>query len=187
MQLFKRSMEIAQTRNYFMTYELVKETDPILKQKCQEHIISEETKDLVYSMIVTMQEHDGIGLAAPQVGVAERVFVIGHRDTGYVVCINPKWEPTEDSEEELFLEGCLSFPHLQMKVKRHNKVRCEFTDVNGVRKTSEFVGVWAQAIQHEYDHLEGVTFDERAGSTALSIAKSKRREKLKRIGRKSKK
>ena len=169
-----------------MTYKLVDETDPILKKPCSEHILSEKTKELVYEMIVIMQEHDGIGLAAPQIGVAERVFVIGHKETGFVVCINPEWKPADDSEEELFLEGCLSFPHLQMKVKRHNKVLCEFTDMNGVRKTSEFVGVWAQAIQHEYDHLEGVTFDDRAGPTALSIAKSKRREKLKRIARRKK-
>ena len=166
-----------------MTYKLVKETDPILKQKCKDHELTETTKDLVYDMITIMQEHDGIGLAAPQIGVDERLFVIGHKETGFVVCINPEWAPTEDSEEELFLEGCLSFPHLQMKVKRHNKILCEFTDLNGIRKTSEFVGVWAQAIQHEYDHLEGITFDERAGSTALSIAKSKRREKMKRIAR----
>lgn len=183
MPQFKRNMATVLMRNYFMTYELVKETDPILKQTCTEHILSEHTRDLVYNMITIMQQYDGIGLAAPQIGVAERVFVIGHTETGFVVCINPKWEPAEGSEEELFLEGCLSFPHLQMKVKRHNRVLCEFTDLNGIRKTSEFTGVWAQAIQHEYDHLDGITFDERAGSTALSLAKSKRREKLKRISR----
>lgn len=166
-----------------MVYKLVKEDDPILKQKCEEHIITEETEKLVYDMITLMQEHDGIGLAAPQVGIAERLFVIGHKDTGFVVCINPILYEVEDAEEESFKEGCLSFPHLEMRIKRKNKIACEFTGLNGKRKVSEFVGVWAQAIQHEYDHLEGITFDERAGDTVLSLAKSKRREKLKRKAR----
>lgn len=167
-------------------YKLVDEKDPILKEKCAEHIISEHTEELVLEMIKTMQEHDGIGLAAPQVGVAERVFVIGHESTGFVVCINPILHNVEDAEEESFLEGCLSFPHLQMKVKRKNKIRCEFTDLKGNRKVTEFNGVWAQAIQHEYDHLEGITFDTRVGDTVLSMAKSKRRDKMKRIARRSK-
>lgn len=169
-----------------MTYKLVKEDDPILKQKCEEHIISEDTEKLVFEMIKIMQEHDGIGLAAPQVGVAERLFVIGHKETGFVVCINPIVHPIEESEEETFLEGCLSFPHLTMKVKRQNRVACEFTNLNKERKVSEFSGVWAQAIQHEYDHLEGITFDERVGETVLSLAKSKRRETIKRKARAAK-
>jgi peptide deformylase len=169
-----------------MNYKLVKEDDPILKQKCEEHIRSEETEKLVYEMIAIMQEHDGIGLAAPQVGVAENVFVIGHKETGFVVCINPLVHPIEEAEDEKFLEGCLSFPDLEMKVTRKNRVACEFTDLNGNRKVSEFTGVWAQAIQHEYDHLQGITFDTRVGDTVLSMAKSKRKEKLKRKARAAK-
>lgn len=166
-----------------MNYKLVKEDDPILKQKCEEHIISDYTKELVLDMIKIMQEHDGIGLAAPQVGVAEQLFVIGHKETGFVVCINPLVHPIEEAEDEKFLEGCLSFPHLTMKVTRKNRVACEFTDLNGNRKVSEFTGVWAQAIQHEYDHLQGITFDERVSDTVLSLAKSKRRETIKRKAR----
>ena len=169
-----------------MTFKLVKEDDPILKQKCEEHILSEHTEPLVYDMITLMQEHDGIGLAAPQVGVAERLFVIGHKDTGFVVCINPILYELEEAEEENFLEGCLSFPHLEMKVKRKNKVALEFTDLKGNRKVNEFSGVWAQAVQHECDHLEGITFDQRVGDTVLSMAKSKRREKMKRKARAAK-
>lgn len=169
-----------------MTYKLVKEDDPILKQKCEEHIISEDTEKLCVDMINLMMDNDGIGLAAPQVGVAERIFVIGHKDTGFVVCINPLLHPIEGAEDEVFLEGCLSFPHLTMKVKRKNRVACEFTNLQGERKVSEFTGVWAQAIQHEYDHLEGITFDERVGDTTLSLAKSKRRETIKRKARAAK-
>ena len=83
-------------------------------------------------------------------------------------------------------EACLSFPHLEIKVKRKNAVLLEYTNAQGVRKATKFVGVWAQAIQHEMDHLDGVLFQERVGGTTLSLAKSKRREKLKRISRQKK-
>ena len=164
-----------------MKYELINENDPRLKQACTPHIITDKTQQLVYDMIVTMQEYDGIGLAAPQVGVMERIFVIGHKDTGFVVCINPSWEATKDAEEESFKEGCLSFPLLEMNVRRYNKVQCTFTNLKGETTTKLFTGVWAQAIQHEHDHLEGITFDERVSDSVLSKAQALRREKFKRI------
>lgn len=164
-----------------MKYTLIDENDERLKQACSPHVITDKTQELVYDMIVTMQKYDGIGLAAPQVGVMERIFVIGHKDTGFVVCINPTWTATEDAEEESFKEGCLSFPLLEMDVKRYNKVLCTFTNLQGESKTTVFTGVWAQAIQHENDHLEGITFDERVSESILSRAKALRREKVKRI------
>ena len=139
--------------------KLVDKTDKILKTLCDEHIISEHSEKLVYDMIVVMQEHDAIGLAAPQVGENTRLMVIGHKDTGFVVCINPTWEVAEDSEDEDFLEGCVSFPGLELTINRPNKINATFTNLEGDRKTSTFVGVWAQAFQHECDHLNGVTFD----------------------------
>lgn len=167
-------------------YKLVDGKDPILKQKCVEHIVNEDTEQLCVDMITTMQEYDGIGLAAPQVGIAERLFVIGHKNTGFVVCINPVLHPVEDAEEETYTEGCLSYPNLELKVKRKNAIICEYTNAQGTRKATKFVGVWAQAIQHEYDHLEGITFQERVGATALSLAQSKAREKAKRKARAAK-
>ena len=116
----------------------------------------------------------------------ERVFVIGHKDTGFVVCINPSWEATQDAEEENFKEGCLSFPLLEMSVRRYNKVLCTFTNLKGETQTKLFTGVWAQAIQHENDHLEGITFDERVSESTLSRAKALRREKVKRIKKRQK-
>ena len=69
--------------------ELVSENDKILKTVCEEYgEITEETKKLVYDMIVIMQEHDGIGLAAPQVGVSKRLFVVGHKTA--FQCVVPK-------------------------------------------------------------------------------------------------
>ena len=139
--------------------KLVDKSDKILKTVCDEHILSEHSEKLVYDMIVAMQEADAIGLAAPQVGENTRLMVIGHEDNGFVVCINPVWEVAEDSEDEDFLEGCVSFPGLELTINRPNKIDGTFTDLNGFRKTSTLVGVWAQAFQHECDHLNGVTFD----------------------------
>ena len=139
--------------------KLVDKSDKILKTVCDEHIISEESEKLVYDMIVAMQEHDALGLAAPQVCENTRLMIIGHKDTGFVVCINPEWEVAEDSEDEEFLEGCVSFPGLELTITRPNKIIGTFTDLQGMRKSSSFVGVWAQAFQHECDHLDGITFD----------------------------
>ena len=139
--------------------KLVDKSDKILKMVCDEHIISEESEKLVYDMIVAMQEHDALGLAAPQVGENTRLMIIGHKDTGFVVCINPECEVAIDSEDEEFLEGCVSFPGLELTITRPNKIIGTFTDLKGMRKSSSFVGVWAQAFQHECDHLNGITFD----------------------------
>jgi len=139
--------------------KLVDKDDKILKTKCDDHTLSADSEILAYDMIVTMQEHDALGLAAPQVGENTRLMVIGHKDTGFVVCINPEWKIAEDSEEEEFLEGCLSFPDLELTITRPNSIIGTFTNLSGERKSSTFVGVWAQAFQHECDHLDGITFD----------------------------
>ena len=139
--------------------KLVDKDDKILKTKCDDHTLSADSEILAYDMIVTMQEHDALGLAAPQVGKNTRLMVIGHKDTGFVVCINPEWKIAENSEEEEFLEGCLSFPDLELTITRPNSIIGTFTNLSGERKSSTFVGVWAQAFQHECDHLDGITFD----------------------------
>ena len=139
--------------------KLVDKTNKILKTVCDEHIISEHSEKMAYDMILVMQEHDAIGLAAPQVGENTALMIIGHKDNGYVVCSNPTWEEAEDSEDEEFLEGCVSFPGLELKITRPNKILGTFTNLAGARTTSMFVGVWAQAFQHECDHLNGITFD----------------------------
>jgi len=130
--------------------KLVDKSNKILKTVCEAHILSEHSETLAYDMIIAMKEHDAIGLAAPQVG---------DDDNGYVVCINPTWEVAEDSEDEEFLEGCVSFPGLELTISRPNSIIGTFTNLQGERKSSTFVGVWAQAFQHECDHLNGITFD----------------------------
>jgi peptide deformylase len=139
--------------------KLVDKSNKILKTECDEHILSEHSEKLAYDMIVAMKEHDAIGLAAPQVGENTRLMIIGHEETGFVVCINPTWEVAEDSEDEVFAEGCISFPGLELSITRPNSIIGTFTNLEGIRKSSTFMGVWAQAFQHECDHLNGITFD----------------------------
>ena len=139
--------------------KLVDKDHKILKTVCDAHILSEHSEKLAYDMIIAMKEHDAIGLAAPQVGENTALMIIGHEDTGFVVCINPTWEVAEGSEDEDFLEGCVSFPDLELTIIRPNSIIGTFTNLEGVRKSSTFMGVWAQAFQHECDHLNGVTFD----------------------------
>ena len=139
--------------------KLVDKNNKILKTVCDEHILSEHSDKLAYDMMIVMKEHEALGLAAPQVGENTRLMIIGHDDTGFVVCINPEWEVAEDSEDEEFLEGCVSFPELELKITRPNSIIGTFTNLKGERKSSTFIGVWAQAFQHECDHLDGITFD----------------------------
>ena len=102
--------------------KLVDKDNKILKTECDEHILSEYSEQLSYDMIIAMKEHDAIGLAAPQVGENTRLMIIGHEDNGFVVCINPEWEVAEDSEDEDFLEGCVSFAGLELTINRPNKI-----------------------------------------------------------------
>ena len=132
--------------------------DEILRKKCRVvDDINDRIKVLVEDMIETMYENNGVGLAAPQVGILKRIFVVDAMDgAGSSVFINP--EILEKSGEQTDEEGCLSLPGRHKPVKRANKIKIKALDVNGnefVLDAEEFL---ARAIQHEYDHLEGVLF-----------------------------
>ena len=124
--------------------------------------ISKEVKEitprviqLLEDMADTMYEEDGVGLAAPQVGVLKRIVVIDVGD-GLLELINPRILKTEG--EDVALEGCLSFPGKSGKVKRPAKVQVEAQDRYSAWKTYEGEGLLARAFCHEIDHLEGVLF-----------------------------
>lgn len=119
------------------------------------------TKQLVADMFESMKSHSGIGLSAPQVGVAKRVIVAeylhGKDQVPRTVLINPKitWSSNETELEE---EGCLSFPELFGMVRRPIKISYEAVDENGQPISSKASGLLARVIQHELDHLNGVLF-----------------------------
>lgn len=131
--------------------------DPILRK------VSKEVKDitprietLVGDMFETMYKEQGVGLAAPQVGILKRIAVVDIYDGNRFVMINP--EILEVSGEQKGLEGCLSFPGQIGEVTRPNFVKVEATNLSGERYTIEGEGLLARAMLHEIDHLNGKVF-----------------------------
>ena len=126
-------------------------------------IKSKEMSAFLVDMEETMLEKDGIGLAAPQIGVHKRVVVVNTKD-GVVALINPKiskksWR--KESEEE----GCLSLPGVFGFVKRSAKITFNARGYDGEKINFEAKGLFARVIQHEVDHLDGILFIDRAKKT----------------------
>ena len=136
--------------------------DPVLKEKAKPVAkITKTVRSLLDNMVQTMQEADGVGLAAPQVGVSLRVVVIDVGE-GLIELINPVIIASEGCETGT--EGCLSIPGMYGEVERFTSVTVQGLDRQGAPITVQGSGLLARALQHEIDHLEGVLFIERAQS-----------------------
>lgn len=134
--------------------------DPILRKKARRvDRINARVLTLIDDMMETLHHEDGVGLAAPQVGVLRRVIVIDTGETEFEM-INP--EIVEQEGEEMDREGCLSLPGRMGVVPRPARVVARYTDRNGEQKEVEGEGLLARAICHETDHLNGVLFIDRA-------------------------
>ena len=135
------------------------EGDEILKKKSREvEVIDDKVRELIDDMIETMHKYDGVGLAAVQVGILKQIIVIDIYDenTPIVKLINPKIIKTKGERE--VDEGCLSYPNKFAKVRRPEKVIVEGLNENGEKVRIEAVELLAQALCHEIDHLNGITF-----------------------------
>lgn len=134
------------------------EKDEILKKKSREvEVIDDKIQTLIDDMIETMYKYNGVGLAAVQVGILKRVVVIDIDDgEGVKILINPKITKTKGEQE--VDEGCLSFPNQYAKVIRPKEVTVEALDRSGKKIIIKAKDLLAQAIAHELDHLEGITF-----------------------------
>ena len=134
------------------------EGDEILKKKSREiETIDEKLQTLIDDMIDTMHKYNGVGLAAVQVGILKRVFVVDlYDDKGPYVLINP--EIIKQKGEQEVEEGCLSFPNQFAKVIRPSEVTVKALDRDGKEYKLKGKGLLAQAISHEVDHLEGILF-----------------------------
>jgi len=130
--------------------------DPVLRSKAKEvEKISQKTIDLIENMSDTMYEAEGIGLAAPQVGVLQRLFIVDIGN-GLIEVINPKI--IEKSGQSIMEEGCLSIPDETGAVVRAKEIVMEGYNKEGKKIKIEADGLLARALQHEYDHLEGNLF-----------------------------
>ncbi|GHH96508.1 peptide deformylase [Neobacillus kokaensis] len=130
----------------------------ILEQKCKEVVkFDKKLVKLLDDMYDTMIEFDGVGLAAPQIGLDARIAIVDIDDElGTIEMINPQILNQEG--EQTGPEGCLSFPGLYGEVTRANYVKIEALDRKGRKYQLDAEGFLARAIQHEIDHLDGILF-----------------------------
>ena len=142
--------------------KIVIHPDPRLKKVCAEvEGVSPELRKLATDMLETMYDAPGIGLAAPQVGVLERFFVmdVAAKETAPEprVLINPRisWESDDKNVHE---EGCLSIPGIYEEITRPASIRMVYQDLDGNENEEEFEGLAATCVQHELDHLNGTLF-----------------------------
>jgi peptide deformylase len=132
---------------------LLKKTEPILDAK------KSSIKKLISNMLETMEENNGVGLAAPQVGKSLRLCVIRVENETYIL-INPRIT-YKSYLKEICEEGCLSFPGKFIPVKRHKKVRVKAQNELGEEVMIKADGLLSRALQHEIDHLDGKVFIEK--------------------------
>ena len=145
---------------------IVTEGDSVLRKTCRSVLnFDERLAQLLDDMKETMYKAEGVGLAAPQVGILRRICVIDVGN-GPVVMINPVITATDG--EQTGTEGCLSNPGKYGTVTRPAKVTATAMDENGEVKVYEAEGLFARAICHELDHLDGVVFTDKVTGDVIS-------------------
>lgn len=158
--------------------------DPILKQRAEpfnfESVSEEYTARLESDMLELMTASNGIGLAANQVGLLNRVFVIQLSDGQRIAMFNPRVlsESTDIQDSE---EGCLSFPDLWLDVKRPKTIEAAYLDKTGKECILTLTGIDARCFLHELDHLDGITFTTKVSQMKLLLAQKKqlKRQRIK--------
>lgn len=166
----------------YAIYPLIDNTSKVLKTNTPIFNFGSPPIDprfITVSLIETMVKHQGLGLAAPQIGLSHRVFVMGHGSTAFGV-FNPE---IIEAIGELtpFTEGCLSYLGLYLKIKRPETVKVRYQDMNGETKEQTFTGLTARVFQHELDHLNGVVFVDKVHPLNLEKAKRKVKTNLKKL------
>lgn len=136
--------------------------DPVLRSEAKSvEKITKKTIDLLDNMADTMYKADGIGLAAPQVGVLQRIFIVdtGEKNEGLIEMINPELVSSEGNA--IMEEACLSVPNESGPVVRAEKVVMRGYNREGEEIEIKAEGLKARAFQHEYDHLDGILFTDK--------------------------
>lgn len=160
---------------------LVVDGHPALTTVSQPFDVSQisEWSSVFTQMYEIMTSHRGIGLAANQVGLLYRFFIMKMNGEPEVV-INPEILSTSE-EVESMEEGCLSFSNLYLKVKRFTTVKVRYTDQLGNVHEKDLSGIEAQCFQHELEHLDGIVFVSKVPALSLQMAKEKRAKLIKRL------
>lgn len=132
--------------------------DPILRKKCRVvRRVDDKVRELAYDMVETMDAAGGVGLAANQVGALQRVVTLHlPGDESAIILVNPEIRDTEGERE--IIEGCLSFPGYEGMVKRSVTVKARWLDENGSKMKITTEELFAQALEHEVDHLNGILY-----------------------------
>jgi len=159
--------------------KLIKAPDEFLEKQVKAFDFSTmDPGEISKNMIDVMHKYRGVGLAANQVGVDAQIFVMGEKDP--MTVINPI--VTEVGTEKVEMEeGCLSFPGLYMKVSRPSVVSVQYLDIEQKECIIKLEGFHARVFLHEYDHLQGITFDQRVSKLRLDMAKKKQQKILKAV------
>ncbi len=164
-----------------MIYPICAYGIPILKKIASPIDVSySDLQNVINNMYETMYEASGIGLAAPQVGLPIRLFIV---DTSPIdkelplektkkVFINPQILE-EYGTLWSYEEGCLSIPGIREDVERYDNLKIKYFDEKWIEKTENFDGMMARVIQHEYDHLEGILFTDKLSSLKKQILKNR--------------
>lgn len=151
--------------------------DPVLKSRATPvKEFDEQLEKLAQDMLATMREHEGVGLAANQVGRLKRILVAAIEDDEFVI-VNPMIEDrSEEAAKET--EGCLSIPGIQVGVERPTVITISGSDATGNPVRMEVTDLLARVFQHEVDHLDGVTILERTDRESRKAAMRELRERL---------
>ncbi len=159
---------------------IVKYPNPILEEVMPEFDFENpilDPKELEKEMLATMFANNGMGLAAPQVGVRTRMFVMGHAlmPESSFAAFNPEIIDASPNLRELE-EACLSFPTIYAKVKRPAWIVAKYKNSNGEEQTSRFEGYDCVCFLHELDHLNGIVYKDRLSTLkwAMAVKKSKK-------------
>ncbi|NHM07934.1 peptide deformylase [Flavobacterium sp. CYK-4] len=163
--------------------------DPVLRKVCEDITPNyPDLKQTIANMYETMYNAYGVGLAAPQVGLPIRLFVIDTAPFGEDEDLSAEKQTAlkqfkrtfinarmlkEEGDEWGFNEGCLSIPEVREDVYRHERITMEYCDEDFNKKTEVFDGLIARVIQHEYDHIEGILFTDRISSLKKQLIKKK--------------
>jgi len=172
-----------------MILPIVAYGDPVLR-KVGAEVTSEypKLKDLIANMWETMYNAKGVGLAAPQIGQAIRLFLVDTAPFADDEVLSEKEQKTlkgfkkvflnanieeETGEEWVFNEGCLSIPDIREDVKRKPRIQITFMDENFKSQTETYDGILARVIQHEYDHIEGILFTDKLSPLKKRLLKGR--------------